>query len=210
MAAVMPALTLGEVRQVALTPDTEAQFALMRRCQQEAPGAFEELVQRFQPRVSSVIHSILRNSNDTEDIAQQVFTKIYFSLKRFDFRSAVATWIYKIAVNECYDYLRKQKVRKAVLLADLSEEDAGRVENLDVAEQQGIASLEEQIQYRELTSKLLQLVSSEDRVLLVLKEVEGYSVQEIAEIAGLNENTVKVKLFRARQKLLSAIRRKRL
>lgn len=206
----MPVITVGDVREVNATPDTQAQFALMRRCQQGEGGAFEELVRRFHPRVNSVIHGILRNSNDAEDIAQQVFTKVYFSLAKFDFRSAVATWIYKIAVNECYDYLRKQKVRKAVLLADLSEEEAARVENLDVAGMNGRAGLARQVEMKETAMKLLGLVGPEDRILLVLKEVEGYSVQEVAEILHLNENTVKVKLFRARQKLLSAIKKRKL
>lgn len=215
MEAVMPGLNLGldrgsTVREVALTPDTQAQFELMRRCQHGEPGAFEELVQRFQTRVSSVVHGILRNSNDAEDIAQQVFAKVYFSLGKFDFRSAVGTWIYKITVNECYDYLRKQKVRKAVLLADLSEEEAARVENLDVGGLAGIAGLARREELRELADKLLAMVSPEDRILLVLKEVEGYSIEEVAKIVGLNENTVKVKLFRARQKLVAASKRKRL
>jgi len=207
MEAVMPVVSVGEVPRVVLTPDTQSQFALMRRCQQGEPQAFEELVQRFQPRVHAVIHGILRNSNDTEDIAQQVFAKVYFSLAKFDFRSAVSTWIYKIAVNECYDHLRKQKVRKSVIMADLSEEEAARVENLDVAGQAGRPGIQRQAEMRELADKLLGLVSVEDRTLLILKEVEGYSIQEISAVLGLNENTAKVKLFRARQKLLAAAKR---
>lgn len=207
----MPGISLGGVvRDVALTPDTQAQFELMRRCQRGEAGAFDDLVRRFQPRVQAVIHGILRNSNDAEDVAQQVFTKVFYSLNKFDFRSAVATWIYKIAVNECYDYLRKQKVRKAVLLADLSVEEAARVENLDVAGQTGAPSLQRQAELREIAAKLLAAVSPEDRILLVLKEIEGYSIEEVSAMVGLNANTVKVKLFRARQKLLATIKRKRL
>lgn len=124
-------------------------------------------------------------------------------------RKSVTTWIYKIAVNECYDYLRKQKVRKATLLADLSEEEAARVENLDVMGQAGVASPERQHELRELVAKLLARLNSEDRILLILKEIEGYSVKEVAAIMNLNDNTVKVRLFRARQALLSALARKR-
>lgn len=203
-------------RSLALTPETEAQFALMRRCQADEPGAFEELVRHFQPRVQSAIRGILRNSNDAEDIAQQVFAKVYFSRARFDFRSAVATWIYKIAVNECYDHLRKQRVRRAVLLADLPEEEAARIANLDPATQPGPSfraappGVARQVETREIAALLLAAVSPEDRILLVMKEVEGHSIQELSAILGLNENTVKVKLFRARQKLLAMVKRKRL
>ncbi|MGH9482336.1 MAG: RNA polymerase sigma factor [Terriglobales bacterium] len=187
----------------------DAQFALMRRCQRREAGAFDELVRCFHPRVASVIRGVLRHSNDCDDIAQQVFAKVYFGLDKFNFQSGVSTWIHKIAVNECYDHLRKLKVRKAVILADLSEDEAARIENLDVHGQAGGATPERQHQVRELAEKLLARLDSEDRILLVLKEIEGYSVREVAAILKLNENTVKVRLFRARQALLSALARKR-
>jgi RNA polymerase sigma-70 factor (ECF subfamily) len=88
--------------------------------------AFREVVERYQSKVFSIIYGILRNRNDAEDIAQQVFAKIYFSIRNFDFRSSLLTWIYKITVNECYDYLRKKRVRKLVYESDFSAEDAAR------------------------------------------------------------------------------------
>ncbi len=209
MEAVLPGLGVVGASTTS-APDAEAQFALMRRCQRREEGAFEELVRRFHPRVFSVIRGILRNSNDCDDIAQQVFAKVFFALDKFNFQSAVATWIYKITVNECYDHLRKQKVRRATILADLSEEESAWIENLDVAGLAGVAGLERQVEMRELAGKLLARLSPEDRVLLVLKEVEGYSVREVAQILSLNENTVKVRLFRARQALLAALARKRI
>jgi RNA polymerase sigma-70 factor (ECF subfamily) len=209
MEAVLPGLGVRGASAPSV-PDTEAQFALMRRCQQREEGAFEELVWRFHPRVFSVIRGILRQSNDCDDIAQQVFAKVYFALDRFNFQSAVATWIYKIAVNECYDHLRKQKVRRATILADLSEEESAWIENRDLAGESGIAGLARQVETRELVDKLMARLHPDDRVLLVLKEVEGYSVREVSEILKLNENTVKVRLFRARQALLGAIARKRI
>src|SRR5579872_4643378 len=86
--------------------------ALVRRAQAGDETAFREIVERYQSKVFSIIHGIVRQRNDVEDIAQQVFAKVYLSLKSFDFRSSLITWIYKITVNECFDYLRKRKVRK--------------------------------------------------------------------------------------------------
>jgi RNA polymerase sigma-70 factor (ECF subfamily) len=86
-------------------------------------------VERYQSKVFSIIHGIVRQRNDVEDIAQQVFAKVYLSVKSFDFRSSLITWIYKITVNECFDYLRKRKVRKLVYESDLSEDEVRRVEN---------------------------------------------------------------------------------
>src|SRR5918911_346151 len=103
--------------------------ALVRRIQARDEIAFREIVERYQAKVFSIIFGILRNHNDAEDIAQQVFAKVYFSIGNFDFRSSLLTWIYKITVNECYDYLRKKRVRKLVYESDFSEEDSLQMEN---------------------------------------------------------------------------------
>src|SRR5271157_1593455 len=97
---------------------------LVRRAQGEDQEAFEELLRRHQHRVFAVAGGILRRREDVEDIAQQVFVKAYFSLKRFDQRAAFSTWLYKITVNECWDMLRKRKVRPLLYESDLSEEQA--------------------------------------------------------------------------------------
>ncbi len=180
--------------------------ALVRRAQAGEEPAFREIVERYQTKVFSIIHGIVRQRNDVEDIAQQVFAKVYLSLKSFDFRSSLITWIYKITVNECFDYLRKKKVRKLVYESDLSEDEVRRVENSEPnVDRQTPADAA--LAQRDYVVKLLSRVSEEERMLLVLKEVEGYSVEELAEQTGMNENTIKVKLFRARQKLVKAAQR---
>lgn len=180
--------------------------ALVRRVQARDEIAFKEIVERYQAKVFSIIYGILRNHNDAEDIAQQVFSKIYFSITNFDFRSSLLTWIYKITVNECYDYLRKKRVRKLVYESDFSEEDAQRMQNTDTAIDQA-PPVDTRLAQRDLAAKLLGKLSSEDRSLLLLKEVEGHSVEELSQMTGMNENTIKVKLFRARQKLVKAAQR---
>lgn len=180
--------------------------ALVKRVQARDEIAFREIVERYQAKVFSIIYGILRNHNDAEDIAQQVFAKIYFSIRNFDFRSSLLTWIYKITVNECYDYLRKKRVRKLVYESDFSMEDAQRLESSDPAIDPA-APIDRRIAQQDLVLKLLSKVSEEDRTLILLKEVEGHSVEELAAMTGLNENTIKVKLFRTRQKLLKAAQR---
>jgi RNA polymerase sigma-70 factor (ECF subfamily) len=180
--------------------------ALVRRVQARDEMAFREIVERYQTKVFSIIYGILRNHNDAEDISQQVFAKVYFSIKNFDSRSSLLTWIYKITVNECYDYLRKKRVRKLVYESDFSEDDAQRMEASEPAIDQA-APVDKQLAQRDLVVKLLAKVSEEDRSLILLKEVEGHSVEELASMTGLNENTIKVKLFRARQKLVKAAHR---
>src|SRR5580698_8143692 len=105
--------------------------ALVRRVQARDEMAFREIVERYQAKVFSIIYGILRNRNDAEDIAQQVFAKIYFSIQSFDSRSSLLTWIYRITVNECYDYLRKRRARRLVYESDCSAEE---VQNLEGSE----------------------------------------------------------------------------
>src|SRR5439155_18740777 len=95
---------------------------VVRRAQKGDKEAFEVLVQRHQHRVFAVARGILRRQEDVEDIAQQVFVKAYFSLKRFDQRAAFSTWLYKITVNECWDLLRKRKARPLIYETDFGED----------------------------------------------------------------------------------------
>ena len=181
---------------------------LVRRAQREDKEAFEELVRRHQARVFAVAGGILRNKEDVEDIAQQVFLKAYFSLKRFDQRAAFSTWLYKITVNECWDLLRKRKVRPLLYEADLSEEQARQYGASEEREEQA-QDVSERLEKKQELERLLECLEERDRMMLVLKEVQGFSVEEIAEILGINGNTVKVRLFRARQRITDRVRRRR-
>jgi RNA polymerase sigma-70 factor (ECF subfamily) len=187
-------------------PNPSEDRALVRRAQRGDPAAFEELVRRNQQRVCAVIGGILRRREDVEDVAQQVFMKAYFSLKRFDQRSAFSTWLYKITVNECWDYLRKKRVRPLMYEADLSEDQARQMDSFVVAGK-APADSSERAEMRQQVERLLSQLNEEDRHMLVLKEVEGFSVEEVGEILGLNVNTVKVRLFRARARLVKFSRR---
>lgn len=183
---------------------------LVRRSQHGDAAAFETLVRVHQHRVFAVVGGILRVREDVEDIAQQVFIKAYFSLPRFDQRAAFSTWLYKIAVNECWDYLRKKKVRPLVYEADLSEEQGRQFSS--GSEYPGTTARDDQtskrVELRQVIDRLLNELDERDRLMLILKEVEGFSVEEIGKILDLNVNTVKVRLFRARGRL-TALYRKR-
>ncbi len=191
------------------TPEEEKQ--LVRRAQGGDIAAYEELLHTHQQRVFAVVGGILRRREDIEDVAQQVFIKAYFSLRRFDLRSAFGTWVYKIAVNECWDYLRKKRVRRLVYEADLSEEQIRQLES--IADQPGgaLKSPEDagrRAEQRDLLERLLGELDEQDRLMLLMKEVEGFSVEEIGEVLDLNVNTVKVRLFRARGKLVEIYRKR--
>src|SRR2546425_9216559 len=160
----------------------EEEKKLVRRAQGGDALAYEELVRGHQQRIFAVVGGILRRREDIEDVAQQVFMKAYFSLRRFDLRSAFGTWLYKIAVNECWDYLRKKRVRRLVYEADLSEEQVRQLDhtpNPGGGAQNPGEDAGRRGEPRDLMERLPGELDEKDRLMLVMEEVGGVSVEEI-------------------------------
>jgi len=198
-------------RETAGATPASLEKQLVRRAQAGDTSAYEELVRIHQHRVLAVVNGILRGSADVEDVAQQALAKAYFSIRRFDQRSAFGTWLHKIAVNECWDYLRKKKVRRLVYESDLSEDQLRRIESVPDHGYSGAQPREDasrRLEHQQLVERMLGQLEEKDQVMLVMKEVEGFSVEEIGEVLGLNVNTVKVRLFRARGRLVELYRKR--
>jgi RNA polymerase sigma-70 factor, ECF subfamily len=176
---------------------------LVRLLQAGSETTFRTFIDRYGPRIYRLAYGILRNRDDAEDIAQEVFAKVYFSINTFQARSSLYSWVSRIAINECYTYLRK---KRPVYESDCPD---GALSTLmqNTADRQPGADLV--VMQRDFINKLLTQVSEDERVLLVWREVEGLSLEELCEMTGLNENTIKVKLFRARQKLARAAAKSR-
>src|SRR5579872_478135 len=177
-----------------LTP-AEEEKVIVRRAQAGEVAAYEELVRIHQHRVLAVVAGLLQNNEDVEDVAQQALAKAYFSIRRFDLRSAFGTWLYKIAVNECWDYLRKKKVRRLVYEADMSEEQVRKLDSVpehSFGDRLPHGDAGSRVEQQQLVERLLGELDEKDQIMLVMKEVEGFSVEEIGEVLGLNVNTVKV------------------
>ena len=183
--------------------ETASEEEVVRRAKAGDELAFAEIIQRHQNMVYSVAYRMVRRRIDAEDVAQQVFAKIFFAMKKFNMRSSLSTWIYRIALNETYDYLRRLKNRRVFYEGDMGENVDEFLQNSARARdrQPGVA---EQSEKRDFLIKLLEHASAEERMLLFQKEVEGRTVQELSSMTGINPNTIKVKLFRARKKLAKA------
>lgn len=203
VSAQAAAITAPLVRRSRAEEDRD----LVREAQAGSEPAFEELIRRHQQRVFALVGGILHRREDVEDVAQQIFLKAFVSLRRFDQRSAFSTWLYKISINECWDYLRKKKVRPLLYESDLSEEQVSRLDGI-VSSDRPPAGPDERAEARELLERLLEKLPEQDRQLLLLKEVEGFSVEELADILELNVNTVKVRLFRARGRIMEHYRKR--
>jgi RNA polymerase sigma-70 factor (ECF subfamily) len=188
----------GPVKQ----PDT-AEAELVRLLQAGNEATFQEFIDRYGPRIYRLAFGILRNRDDAEDVAQEVFAKVYFSINGFQARSSLYSWVSRIAINECYTYLRK---KRPIYESDSPDGTLSTIMQ-SIADPQPRADLV--AMQRDFINKLLTQVSEDERVLLVWKEVEGLSLEELCEMTGLNENIIKVRLFRARQRLARAAAKSR-
>src|SRR5262249_1320564 len=178
-------------------------FDLIKRAQKGDGAAFNEVVLAYRKRILGTIARLIARPDDEEYVGQEVFLRLYFSLDQLRSPEVFEPWLYRLTVNAAYDYLRKQRRRQESRMADLSEQqvmmaDAVAGSKLDQEHRR-------RQQVRETVDALLGSVSEEDRILLTLKEVEGLSLKELEAIYRVTENALKVRLFRARQRVLKSL-----
>jgi RNA polymerase sigma-70 factor (ECF subfamily) len=170
--------------------------------------AFEKLVRRFSPRVFSIIGSFFRRRDLVEDISQEVFSRAYFSLSSFTLGRSFEAWVARIAVNACYDHLRSRRRQIEYEIPRESEvaDDWLELRMLEAAlEVHG--STERQREAADVAERLLAKLDPEDRLVLVLIDRDGFSVKEVSDMTGWGISKVKVRAFRARRALRSAMNR---
>ncbi len=182
---------------------------LIERAQQGDQTAFEWLVKKFERKIFGLIYQIIRSPFEVEDIAQEVFTKLYFSLPRFRLEASFEAWLYRITVNQCYDFLRKRKRNAHVMESELSEKDAILFEKFGSITQPLTIDISKRVELQQAAERLLNLLPPKERSLLILKEIEEFSIEELAVIFNASANAIKLRLFRARNFLKSAYEKSR-
>lgn len=183
------------------TPEAEQEVDWIRRVQHGEQELFGHLIERHQRRVFSVVYHLVRRRDDVEDMAQEIFIKAFQAIRGYNFESSFGTWLSRVAVNHCYDYLRRQRSSRVRYFGEMSEESQRQIEARSESEKGVSLNPEEQAAIKELVGMLLERAPADDRVILTLKEIEDLSVGEIAEILNLNVSTVKVRLHRARKRM---------
>ena len=191
--------TLEESAQTSVEQsDTE----LVTKASRGDESAFEELFNRHRRRVALIASRFFRRPEQIEEIVQESFTKAYFALGDFSNQqeTSFASWLARISFNTCYDELRRLKRRPESSMSEVSEEEASWLkEQLRVEGAAG--NIESAVVARDLASKLLSRLSPEDRLVLIMLDVEGLSVSEIAGLTGWSISKVKVRAHRARASL---------
>lgn len=181
---------------------------LVKLAQNGDTEAYGVLVERYQRRVFNVCYGVVRNHDDATDLAQDAFIKAFRSLSRFRGNSKFYTWIYRIAKNVCIDHIRKQKRRNSVEFDDAVGHDEPvspgasllpSALGINPARVAGRRELLDQI------DNALSTLSENHREVIVLREIEGLSYQEIAETVDISIGTVMSRLFHARKNMQSAL-----
>ena len=178
----------------------EQELTIIRRVQHGDTDAFEMLVAAYEKNVFNVALQMTGNREDAQDMAQEAFLKAYSSLSSFRGDSKFSSWLYRIVANVCLDFKRRQSRRPRSSLT--VEDDEGESVELDIAdESQSPETLLERKLTRDAVRRGLQELPPEQRQILLLREIQGLSYEEIGEVMDLEPGTVKSRIFRARKKL---------
>ena len=166
-------------------------------------AAFERLVRKYEKYVCTTVYSVVRNYDDSFDVAQEVFLKLYHSIGSFKGESSFSSWLYRIAKNTALDFLRKEKNNKGNVSLYIENSD-GEENELEIPDTSVSSSPEQTAiknEAKDIIYSALDEISEEHKEIIILRDIDGYTYEEISEIIGLEYGTVKSRLFRAREAL---------
>lgn len=169
-------------------------FSLIKRFIEGDESAFSILMTRHKEKVRSIVFITVNNHDVVDDISQEVFLIVYKNLNKFRFESQFTTWLYRITVNKCKDYLRKMKIRSIFSPINEWKHELGYTPN------------QENIDIKEIVQNAISKLPEKLRIPLLLKDIEGLSYQEIAESIQCEIGTVKSRIFRAREGLKNILK----
>ena len=187
--------------------DKDSDLALVRRVKKGEYSAFDLLVLKYQSRVIAISTKYVKDIQLAEDIAQESFFKAYKSIDSFREESAFYTWLYRITANTAINYLSSKKRKSELLEADVSNREG---ESIDIFDIPGGESPEDILNANSLREDIFKNMSNlpeEIRTAVTLREFEGLSYEEIAEILGCPLGTVRSRIFRGREMIEEKVRK---
>ena len=163
---------------------------LIRRCRRGDQDAYRQLVERYESRAYWLAHQLVGNAESARDIAQEAFLRVYRNIERFDTSRNFYTWLYQIVTNLSIDHLRRSSRQKPLDLEGLGGVPDGRPEP-------GAHSARGELRLR--VERTLDRLPEKYKAVLVLRDIQGFSCLEVAEIVGCNNATARWRLHRARK-----------
>jgi len=182
---------------------------LIEKAQKMDVQAFEQLVEKYQKKVFNIAFSMLNNMDDASDISQEVFIKAFKSIKHFKQNSSFSTWLYRITVNTCLDELRKRKNKSNVFSIDqVIHLESGEVTRQLEDDRPTPDSMVENNELRALVRDSISQLSDELKEVIILRDINGLSYDDIADMLDCPLGTVKSRINRARNALKEILKRK--
>lgn len=176
---------------------------LDRACIERAKAHDEEaartLMQELYPLVLKIVRSHRPRRLDEEELVQIIFVKVFQKLDQYAWQAPLAHWVSRLAVNTCLNELRAERARPELRWADLSEDEGTALQQFLQGTDE--AAADAAVSARDLANRLLELLSPQDRTIITMLDLEGRTAAEAAQLLGSNATLVKVRAFRARQKL---------
>ncbi len=182
--------------------DDEHARALVDRARGGDDNAARELIRQLYPLVAKIVRGYQPRRTAEEDLAQMIFVKVFQNLAQYSGKVPISHWVSRIAVNTCRNQLMAEKARPELRHADLSEEQAAMLENLA---SDNALSPDRKLAARDLVEKLLAMLKPVERLVIDMLYLQGRSVAEVQKLTGWTAATIKVRAFRARQKLRKQI-----
>jgi len=171
-------------------------------------SAFETIIDMHSKKVYSLAYNFLGNHQDAEDIVQMVFIKVFQKIKGFKAKSTFSTWLHRITINCCKDLIKSKYRSQTYYLEDLNPDDKKGVDNFTPSNQPLPSDYVQAKEINEIISSALDNLSFEHREIIILREREGLSYEEISKILNCNMGTVMSRLFNARKKLAEVLKNK--
>jgi RNA polymerase sigma-70 factor (ECF subfamily) len=178
---------------------------LVQAALQHDEEAARELVRQLYPLVAKMVRSHRPRRTSEEDLCQMIFIKVFQKLDQFSGKVPIEHWVSRIAVNTCLSQIESEKVRPELRHADLSEEEQAVVENLASSNEE--LAPDRQLASRQLVEHLLETLKPAERLVIDLLYLQGRSVEEIHEMTGLGVAAIKVRAFRARQRMKTQLQK---
>lgn len=178
---------------------------LLTKAKNNDIDAFEKLIEAYQKKVFNIAFRILGNYDDANDAAQEVFIRVYRSLNSFKEQSTFSTWIYRITTNVCLDELRKRKNNKLVYIDEEIKNEDGEMKRQIESDEPSPDIIAEKNELKRQINEAINDLTDEHKLVIVLRDIQGFSYSEIADITKIPEGTVKSRINRARQSLREII-----
>jgi len=186
--------------------DREVDQQLVERAQRGDKRAFELLVSKYQRKLSRLLSRFIRDSTEVEDVTQEAFIKAYRALPTFRGDSAFYTWLYRIGINTAKNYLVAMR-RRAPTTTDIDSEEAEGFEDGD--QLRDLNTPENELASRQIAETVNQALAElpeELRTAIALREIEGLSYEDIANVMNCPIGTVRSRIFRARESIAARLR----